>query len=304
MLSLAFGVRTKLSRCSRQSLTLAAGYYISIPVFKVWPMKKLSNLVGQLWEKDPNKSIWSLLAKAWSTMRDQIGKDNVPLDHFFQIICPYLNIPSPNTYLELQGWNLETNDEGSPILSRDPNSESLISSSAGFIDMTLSVEDIISVCQTMGYAQDYVPDRNATSPTFLARSTQGSVQDIRVAARNKRREKRRNARESGAATALRKEIDTVRNAFSDNSFQKHDHNGTGGVSLEFHNRLTELLTDPHALSNIIAQGQLHNSHVAPSQTPASHQLQLSGLYIPADHSAFRLGADENATLPHFDASSI
>jgi hypothetical protein len=304
MLSLAFGVSTKPSRYSRQSLTLAAGYYISIPVFKVWPMKKLSNLVGQLWEKDPNKSIWSLLAKAWSTMRDQIGKDNVPLDHFFQIICPYLNIPSPNTYLELQGWNLEINDEGSPTLSRNSNSESLISSSAGFIDMTLSVEDIISVCQTMGYAQDYVPDRNTTSPTFLARSIQGSVQDIRVASRNKRREKRRTARESGAATALRKEIDTVRNVFSDNSFQQHEHNGTGDVSLEFHDRLTELLTDPHSLNNIIAQGQLHNNYVVSSQTPASHQLQLSGLCIPADYSAFRLGADENATLPYFDAESI
>jgi hypothetical protein len=291
-------------RYIQPSLTLAAGYYISIPVFKVWPMKKLSNLVGQLWEKDPNKSIWSLLAKAWSTMRDQIGKDNVPLDRFFQIMCPYLDIPSPDTYLELQGWNLEINDEGSLTLLRDPGSELLVSSSAGFIDMTLSVEDIISVCQTMGYAQDYVPDLNTTSPTFLARSNQGSVQDMRVAARNKRREKRKTARESGAATALRQEIDTVRNAFSDNSFQEDEHKGTGDVSLKFHNRLTELLTDPHALNNIIAQGQLHNSHVVPSQDPASRQLQLSDLYMQADYNAFRLGADENATLPPFGASDI
>jgi hypothetical protein len=266
-------------------------------------MKKLSNLVGQLWEKDPNKSIWSLLAKAWSTMRDQIGKDNVPLDHFFHIICPYLNIPSPDTYLELQGWNLEINAEGSPTLSRDPDSESIASPSAGFIDTTLSVEDIISVCQTMGYAQDYVPGPNTTSPTFLARSTRGSVQDLRVAARNKRREKRKTARESSAAMALRQEVENAHNVFSDSSFHHDDQNATGGVSTDFHNRLTELLTDPHAINNIVAQGQLHG-YIAPSQTAASRQQQLSGLYMQADYSAFRTGADENATLPPFGASSI
>ncbi|CAN9280096.1 unnamed protein product [Alternaria alternata] len=58
-------------------------YYISIPHFKSWPMKKLSNLIGLLWETDPNKSLWSLMTKAWSAIRDQIGKDRAPLDQFF-----------------------------------------------------------------------------------------------------------------------------------------------------------------------------------------------------------------------------
>ncbi|KAH9868249.1 CDK-activating kinase assembly factor mat1 [Plenodomus biglobosus] len=160
-------------------------YYISIPVFKSFPMKLLSQPIGMIWEADPNKSLWSLMAKAWSTIRDQIGKDNAPLDQFFGIVCPFLNMPTQETYLELHGWTLTVNKEGVPSLSRDESFEPAPVRSEA-TETPLSVEDIITYAKNKGYAADYVTDPNAASATFL------SVHESRVRARNKRRLQRKN----------------------------------------------------------------------------------------------------------------
>jgi hypothetical protein len=186
-----------------------AGYYIAIPNFKQWPMKKLSHLLALLWETDPNKPLWSLMAKAWSTIRDRIGKDNAPLDRFFAIICPYLKMPLPELYLDLHGWILTIDEEGDPTLSRD-NGAQPTSMSAGLADMAVSVEDIIAYFQLMGYAQGFVLDPNTASSTFLGGASLNLVTgkrdlpevpkapvDGRMLARNKRRAKRQTARETG-----------------------------------------------------------------------------------------------------------
>jgi hypothetical protein len=184
-------------------------------------MKTLSNLLGQMWEADPNKSIWSLITKAWSTIRDQIGKDEAPLDQFLRIVCPQLNIASPETYLDLQRWNLSINEAGVPVLSRDCETPPS-SFTTGLGNMTLSVEEIIALSQDSGYAQGYKPELNASTPTFLGRppnqgtekntqanaSTQAgaTVPDYRVAARNKRRAKRQSATQAGVVAALQQQI--------------------------------------------------------------------------------------------------
>ncbi|KAF2869544.1 hypothetical protein BDV95DRAFT_498468, partial [Massariosphaeria phaeospora] len=41
--------------------------------FEQFPMKMLSNPMGVLWDADPTKPLWSLMAKVWYTMRDQVG---------------------------------------------------------------------------------------------------------------------------------------------------------------------------------------------------------------------------------------
>jgi hypothetical protein len=276
-------------------------------------MKTLSNLLGQLWEQDPNKTLWSLMAKAWSAMRDQIGKKKVPLDQFFQIICPYLNILSPDTYLERHGWNFKINEEGTPTLSHNPTSRSSESSSVGFTDTTLSVEDIISVCQSMGYAQDYIPDHSATSPTFLAGSTlqsvenmsqqqlstpaKGSVQNMRVTARNKRRAKRQTARESGGMPALEQQIINAHDVATDSMHQEDDRRGIELDTNEFYQHFTAMLAEHNAQGQTQIFGQ-------PSDTASALATTNSSLPVMTDFGAFRLGADENATLPPFGASNL
>ncbi|KAF2625950.1 MAT1-1-1 [Macroventuria anomochaeta] len=306
------GTRTTAPEKTRKALNAFVGfrcYYILIPVFKPWPMKKLSNPMGVMWEADPNKSLWSLMTKAWSVIRDQIGKDKAPLDQFFRIICPYLNIPSPGTYLERCGWILNTDEEGTPTLLRDfaPSPGAF---SAGFADMALSVEDIISYCQSMGYAQEYISDFETHSPTSLAQScsqftgkstsvksqTQiaSSTHEGRLAARNKRRAKRQTARDTGVAPVLQQQIvnahitDGLNVTYHDNSILGHSE------PVEFHDDLADMLI------NHIGQ-----DHQGNPSTPAD--FIVTGNPIMAswtDWSAFRPGADENATLPSFDPATL
>ncbi|KAF2260600.1 hypothetical protein CC78DRAFT_589508, partial [Lojkania enalia] len=211
------GCPTTPEKKAKKALNAFVGfrcYYLLIPAFKPWPMKKLSNPIGVMWDKDPNKPLWSLLAKAWSIIRDQIGKEKAPLHQFFRIICPHLSMPPPETYLERRGWEFVINADGAPGLIRDPTltSESL---DDGVAATALSIEDIISYCQSMGYAQEYIFDTNLSlsifigvnPPTGTTMNTAGSiVHDGRVDARNKRREKRRTMRDTAFASTLKLQI--------------------------------------------------------------------------------------------------
>jgi hypothetical protein len=282
------------------------GYYIPIPTFKPWPMKKLSNPMGVMWESDPNKSLWSLMAKAWSMIRDQIGKDKAPLDQFFQIICPYLNIPSPETYLERHGWELIIDEDGSPSLSRNyaPSSDLC---GAGIVNMALSVEDIIMYCQSMGYAQEYTPRSITVSPTFLAHpyghpvinnstvglqtQTASLVHNHRVAARNKRRTKRQNAKNTGTVPMLQEQIINAHVTETINPPQDDSSAIFIDSSVPFYGDLSDLLTT-HAMVDY----QPHDSS-SPCDSIDMNQTAMSDW---TDWGAFRTGADENVTLPFFD----
>lgn len=252
-------------------------------------MKKLSHPLGQLWEYEPDKPLWTLMTKAWSAIRDQVGKDNAPLDQFFQIVCTHLNILTPEMYLAGRGWIVEFNEEGMPTLSRDSATTSTASVSASFSDLTLSVEDIINVCQTAGYATNYVPDQNAASPTFLGRS----VQDMRHAARNKRRAKRQTTKNSGAAAALQQDIMISHDALAASVPQELER----PEQTQFYQGLSELLSSYNINVSIDTAGHHDNG----TATPVMNNANAS---VPTFMGAFRLGADADATLPPFDPFSL
>lgn len=285
------------------------GYYILIPVFKPWPMKKLSNIMGIMWEADPNKSLWSLVTKAWSIIRDQIGKDKAPLDQFFRIICPYLNIPSPETYLEYCGWALNADEESTPTLSRvfAPSPGPL---SAGIADMALSVEDIINYCQSMGYAQAYISGADTNSPTFLAQSCSqfagkstslipqthlpSSTHDARLAARNKRRAKRQTTRDTEVVPSLQQQISSAHITDELNLTYQESATLDHGEPVRFYDDLADILT------NHMSQNHQATSSITGGVVPTNNPIMASW----TDWSAFRLGADENATLPSFDPALL
>ncbi|KAF1947295.1 DNA binding protein with alpha box domain [Clathrospora elynae] len=285
-------------------------FYISIPAFKAWPMKRLSNLLAQLWETDPNKPLWSMMAKAWSTIRDQIGKDQAPLDQFFRIICSFLNMPTQEMYLELHGWCLGIDEEGGPTLYRDDTTEST-SMSAGLPHMALSVEDIIAYCQSMGYAQGYVPGTNTTSPTFLGQSinlasgktdqakvaaqTAGSANEGRLIARNKRRAKRQTARDTGLAPILQEQIISAHATDTPDHGLEYDNIPVGQP-----NSIYDTLAV--ALAEHMANAQY--GATLPNDMAISSNMFDENVPTLTDWSAFRLGANEDVTLPTFDPASL
>lgn len=162
-------------------------------------MKKISFFMGALWDNDPNKHLWTLMAKSWSTIRDQIGKDSAPLYDFFQIICPYLEIPAPETYLQMYGWTVSIDAMGEPTFSREESFQPAPVSAEGDGKL-LSVENIIDYCQRWGYAQTYQPDLEAVAQTISARTE----------ARKKRRAKQINYKAAKINRAMiRKDIAIV-----------------------------------------------------------------------------------------------
>ena len=272
-------------------------------------MKKLSNPMGVMWETDSNKSLWSLMTKAWSVIHDQIGKDKAPLDQFFRIICPYLNIPSPENYLENCGWILNTDEEGTPTLSRE-FAPSPGTSSVGIADMAISVEDIINYCQSMGYAQEYTSEVDIISPALLAQSCSqfagkstsvkshaqvtGSTHEGRLEARNKRRAKRQIARDIGLIPELQKQIVNAHVAGDMNVTYQDSTLISRSKPMQFYDGLADPLTNHME----------HHRQVNPGITAGITTAEDLMLTPWTDWNAFRLSGHDNATLPSFDPALI
>ena len=246
-------------------------------------MKKLSGLIGALRDCDPNKSLWSLMTKAWSTIRDQVGKDKAPLDHFFSIICPYLNIPSPEEYLQRLGWNFFIDRNGAPAISRDQD-DLPHPSEVGAEATALSVEDIIDYCQDMGYAQGYVADQNLASSTFLGHTA--SMRQ-RLAVKKQRRAQRQVARDTGMAAEVQEQWlnAAIADGFRipDNRNEMHSFaRECDSADQAFYNNLESALTDQEMITDDDAVKQSQDTAFNFNEDP------------------FRVGANHGATLPVFD----
>jgi hypothetical protein len=306
-------------------LTLA-GYYVTIPDLKKWPMKKLSSIIGDLWEGDVYKAYWSLMAKAWSVIRDQIGKDQAPLDQFLIIICGHLSVPGPESYLMICGWTLSLNEEGDPMVSRDGSSE-FACMSTGVMDIALSVEDIIAYVQSMGYATTFVATGNTTSSTFLGRSINSSMDkgglalgatatvapliDRRLVARNKRRTRRDVARTSSLRVNIEKDIINAHRIDSQlRGLPIYEHYPTPAPVVYESNPFYEQLVD--YLDSPVTDLQ-EGADIYTDATPIDDASVSDGMsfgekddfasnveFFAADFEAFRPGANEDATLPAFN----
>jgi hypothetical protein len=312
MHSLAFAVSIAISSTSYHT-HIWLGYYMSIPVFKTFSMKALSGPIGHLWESDLNKPLWSLMAKAWSNIRDQIGNDNAPLHQFFSIVCPHLNIPSPEFYLELLGWDFVVDDKGALTVSRNPYL-TLDAANVGVSAAAVSVEDIVSHCQSVGYAQGYNPDQNPTSSTFLGHSP-SYIQKVRSMEKKKRRAKSEALRGSRFAAEMKaKDEQAQRMVELTNEACQRD---TAGDLNLLHHQYHTVLTQAMLVAQNIATNHLGN--MATNTTPgtatgsqgiptnASSHTANTPQDITADDTnstanmdpsnAFRVGANTTSTLP-------
>jgi hypothetical protein len=266
---------------------------------------KCSGPISKMWNEDPNQSVWALIARAWSMIRDQLSERSLPqapLQEFVNVICPYLNIPSPAIYMEGMGWELDVDAEGSPSLTRvfTTTAESF---DVGVQNATLSVQDIISYCQSVGFAQDYVFDTTVASSTFFAHSadtttgknrtkrttipTLGCLRNERVAGRNKRRNKRQNIRNTDIALAMQRQIATTHITELSTPMLEDivpAYNGPLRDDGQFYQDLTAFL-----LSNF--PQPIFDTATITNETSV-------------DTGAFRAGADEHVTLPSWGWTTL
>lgn len=119
MLSWLFEVSSiPLARCARTELR--PGYYLKI--FPDVPQKAASGFLTTLWSKDPFRNKWALIAKVYSFVRDEVGKEKVSLSFFLRVCCPTMKIIEPSEYLAMLGWSIRRDETGIDKLFQDARS--------------------------------------------------------------------------------------------------------------------------------------------------------------------------------------
>ncbi|KAI4272376.1 MAG: hypothetical protein L6R35_006484 [Caloplaca aegaea] len=120
--------------------------YYSV-LFEDFEQKIISSYIVFLWERDPCKAKWALAAKAYSIIRDQVGKQQAPLDVFLMLVANFLGIVEPQQYLAVMGWEISV--DGIGTISLVKNDAMVIDSN--ILSTNVSVEDIIAFASQHGF---------------------------------------------------------------------------------------------------------------------------------------------------------
>nr|QFP98362.1 MAT1-1-1 [Aureobasidium zeae] len=142
------------------------------PIFKSFQQKDISGFLTRMWQNDPFKAKWSILAKAYSMIRENNTKDAAPLDKFLAITCPLIGMIPRDEYLVVMGWNIVDMDGGkkmerffTPEISSFPES---------ILTTNLSSEDLVTHCLHISYVQQADDNivRNQGSTAALSMAAQ------------------------------------------------------------------------------------------------------------------------------------
>ncbi|KAL9123254.1 MAG: hypothetical protein Q9187_000199 [Circinaria calcarea] len=123
------------------------------PIFTTLQQKDKSGFLTYLWSADPFKAKWTILAKAYSVIRDKVGKQDAPLDAFLEINGPFVGIVAPADYLVMLGWEITMDGEGQISLRRCEEID-LASIDYDLLTTNLSVQDIVQHSYEFGYFMD------------------------------------------------------------------------------------------------------------------------------------------------------
>lgn len=112
--------------------------------------KYTSTYLTVLWQQDPFKAKWAIVAKAYSTIRDLVGKNNAPLDAFLTIVTPVIGIIGIDDYLEKMNWEVAIGEE--EIVSLKQKSQPQLDSfPSNILHTDMTERDIIQLCCTRNY---------------------------------------------------------------------------------------------------------------------------------------------------------
>lgn len=113
----------------------------------------ISRFLSHLWQADPTKAKWTILAKAYSKLRDKVGKKKAPLPPFLAINAPFIGVVDPDDYLRIHGWELIDRD-GQTILRRTARADDGTAFGSNMITTNASVEDVIGNSCYHGYIDE------------------------------------------------------------------------------------------------------------------------------------------------------
>lgn len=124
------------------------GFYSRL--FDDLQQKDISGILHVLWERDPFRGKWTILAKAFSVIRDDKGKKDASLEAFLIIGAPFVEIVPIGHYLATLGFEIILGDDGAATFRQDPefNIEDIPNS---MIETSRSVDDVVQHCYRQGF---------------------------------------------------------------------------------------------------------------------------------------------------------
>lgn len=110
--------------------------------------KDISGLLTFLWQNDPFKTKWALLAKAYTIIRSQ--QKTASLHKFLKINAPFVGVIPPSEYLEILGWAVSVSEDGHCSLIRRFTPD-LASFDGDILGTDQTVNDLIQHSYKKGY---------------------------------------------------------------------------------------------------------------------------------------------------------
>ncbi|KAJ5040429.1 uncharacterized protein L3040_006085 [Drepanopeziza brunnea f. sp. 'multigermtubi'] len=120
--------------------------------------KEASRYLTVLWKRDSFKAKWTVIAAAYSKIRDAVGKPRAPLDRYLSIVCPQMGIIAVHSYLRILNWTLETTTEGNLLLVQT-SSPDLQTLDPHILTSNMTEKDVVDFCGSAGYIPQLVARR-------------------------------------------------------------------------------------------------------------------------------------------------
>ncbi|TWU74669.1 hypothetical protein ED733_003798 [Metarhizium rileyi] len=170
--------RTKNLVCDKAKRPLNAFMAFRSHYLKLFPdvqQKTASGFLTTLWNKDPFRNKWALIAKVYSFVRDEIGKDKITLAYFLSFSCPVMGIIEPQSYLAVLGWSV-VGDSNSQKLVQDEAIAALGQSQLHSAEAPTTELELLTALVNVGYLPeqgiDLMGKLGANSNSIMATTTQ------------------------------------------------------------------------------------------------------------------------------------
>ncbi|GFF83436.1 alpha mating-type protein MAT1-1-1 [Aspergillus lentulus] len=118
-------------------------------IFPDLTQKAKSGILRFLWQNDPFKAKWAILAKAYSIIRDDHGSE-VSLDQFLEITAKFIGLFEPARYLDAMGWQLNFDDQQQYTMAK----VKITTIPEADVSTNYSVDDIVKHCYDTGYVSE------------------------------------------------------------------------------------------------------------------------------------------------------
>jgi hypothetical protein len=121
--------------------------------------KDVSSFLTTIWKNDPFKAKWTIIAKAYSSIRDVVGKQRASLLAFLTLVCPKIGIINAEDYF----WKMKV--DGTKVLKQTLFPDlSYFGSDILYTNMT--PKDVIHFCAQMCYIPQQVANQIAWGDNF------------------------------------------------------------------------------------------------------------------------------------------